>query len=251
MGTTKKTVARSTTKKAPAKKVVKKVAKKTAAAKKPAAKKTPAKKSKSVAKKTPKSTKAPKNTKTKKTTKAARKTPKSPAKPQKTLKPKPKDTLPKSDKKIFTLGFPQSFSLSVLMVPRLPVDTDALAIGMARYGGMAFIFLGFVFTYWHAAALNLAPHNLMATSIAAQLETSDTTVSVSEKYSSSGSGYQTTAGPDRTESQQLSGILLLASAFVAALGTALVLLAGYFRPSSRPKRQVTQSESEVVSVAQS
>lgn len=78
---------------------------------------------------------------------------------KKPLKPKAKDTIinrPKTETTV--LGFPRSVALSALVIPKLPVDIDTLAIGLARYGGIAIVMLGGLLSYYHASALQLLPN---------------------------------------------------------------------------------------------
>lgn len=139
MGTTKRT----------AKKAVisskKKTAPKKPAAKKAVTRKTPKKVTKkaTVKKTTPKKT----------STKATKSVPQS-----KLLKPKKKETLfnsPKEKKDSYAL--PRTVALSLFVLPKMPVDIDTLAIGLARYGGIGVVILGALLTYFHASALDLVP----------------------------------------------------------------------------------------------
>jgi hypothetical protein len=94
----------------------------------------------------------------------------------KILKPKNKDTILKPNKENFKLGFPRSISLAIIAVPKLPLDFNTLAVGMARYGGIALVFFGAFFSLWHATALGIIPNNLVASVLTAGSTLSMTTV---------------------------------------------------------------------------
>lgn len=87
-----------------------------------------------------------------KKTATAKSVSRAPSKPEKALKPQRKDTIKdtfkKGDRKPFS--FPQSVSLAVISMPRLPLDVDALAVGLARYSGVAFVVIGALFTIFFA-----------------------------------------------------------------------------------------------------
>ncbi len=78
-------------------------------------------------------------------------------KAEKKLKPRKKGTISntfaKGDKKPFS--FPQSVSLAIIAMPKLPVDIDTLAVSMARYGGLSMVVVGACFSLFYAQAVGL------------------------------------------------------------------------------------------------